>query len=249
MSRIKSTENPLTLSLGKPRDKQLKRTEDPLPKTGYVNWLLVGNKGSGKSTIILNALHHKDAYKGFFDSIFIVSPTAGRDDKFKKLVKENKHYTECTPAVVEEIMDEIQEWNDDFKKEQDALKKKEGKDFVPEPAPHHLIIFDDCIADLPKSSQRSIINRLYTCNRHYKTSIWTASQKLKAINPLIRTNCDLLSLWRVESNTEKKGILDEFSIPEEVYDYATEQANSFLHVSLFSGKPIFFKKFDRIVIE
>ena len=36
---------------------------------------------------------------------------------------------------------------------------------------------------------------------------------------------------------------------EKVYDFATSEPNSFLHVSFSGNKPIFFKKFDRIILE
>jgi hypothetical protein len=34
-----------------------------------------------------------------------------------------------------------------------------------------------------------------------------------------------------------------------LYDFATDKDNSFLHISFFGGKPIFFNRFDKIILE
>lgn len=251
MSSLTCEENKLSAICGA-RDHQLTRTSTPLPKTGYLNYILCGSKGSGKSTLILNLLHNKEAYRNFFDRIYIVSPTAKRDAKYDKLLREVEHYDECTSENIIEIMENIKEFNDDFKEKEKERKqqcKEDGVKYDKPKDPHHLIIFDDCIHMLPKSNQKSIVNELFTCNRHYKTSVWTATQKMKSVNPLIRNQCDLLSLWRINNNTEKKGILDEYDISEAIFDFATDEINSFLHVNMFGGRPVFFKKFNKIVIK
>jgi hypothetical protein len=221
-------------------DHQIKRSDDPLPKTGYIQHLIIGQKGSGKSTFIINMLKHKDAYRKFFDNIFLISPTAKNDNKFDKLIKEldkvGNYYTECNEENVNEVLNKVLEFNDSFDEEEEKRK------------PHSLLILDDCIHDLPKGQQKSIINNIFTTNRHRKLSIWVASQKLKAISTLIRNQADLLTIWRTNEKVEREGIIDTWSIPEEIYDFATADPNSYLHVSFFAGKPIYFKKLDRIIV-
>lgn len=232
-------------------DSQVKRSEDPLPKDSehggpYIQWLLVAQKGLGKSTTLLNSMLHKDAYRKHFNNIFLFSPTAKNDDKFNKLVddlEEKGHYfTDCSEENIEKVIEEIQAFNEEY-----AHKKRRGKN--KDRKANNLIVFDDCLHDLPKSSQKSVINRLFTTNRHLKTSIFTTTQKYNKLNSIIRSQADILSIWRNPQKLEREAIMKDYDIPEPVYDFATEKPNDFLHVSFFAGKPIYFKKFDKIIFE
>jgi len=51
----------------------------------------------------------------------------------------------------------------------------------------------------------------------------------------------------INDKLEKKAILESWDIPEDIYNYATSEPHEFLHVSYFNGKPLYFKKFDRII--
>jgi hypothetical protein len=99
-------------------------------------------KGSGKSTFVLNLLRKKEMYRRHFNNIFLVSPTAQRDDKFQKLCDElkqnNNCYDECTAENLNEIRERVEKFNDDFLS--DEKNKKKGK------KPHNLLILDDCIS-------------------------------------------------------------------------------------------------------
>jgi hypothetical protein len=222
-------------------DNQVIKTDDPLPK-GNIIWHINGGKGSGKSTMILQVLKSKNGYKKFFDNIFLVSPTASRDPKFDKLCEEldrdDKCFDECNDNVVTEIMERLTKFNDEFDEDR---------------PPHNLVIFDDCLAYLPKSTQKSEFNRLITTSRHLKTSVWILTQKYNKVNPLIRDNTDMLSIFKTNNKQEFDSIKDNLNVDdklfEKVYDFATSEPNSFLHVSFSGNKPIFFKKFDRIILE
>jgi hypothetical protein len=225
-------------------DNQVVRSDDPLPKQDIV-WIINGGKGSGKSTMALNVLKSKNGYKKWFDNIFLVSPTAQRDPKFNKLCEEldrdGKCYSTCDDETIDAIISKLMEFNDGF----DSSKE--------ERRPHSLVIFDDCLAFLPKSTQKSSFNRLITTSRHLNTSVWILTQKYNKVNPLIRANMDLLSFFRTNNKLEFKTLEDDVNVDEQelktIYDFATEQPNSFLHISFFGGKPNFFKKFDKIILE
>ena len=223
-------------------DNQIIRSDDPLPKQDIV-WIINGGKGSGKSSMILSVLKSKNGYKKFYDNIYLVSPTASRDTKFNKLIeeldKDNKYFSTCDNETIEDIINKLKEFNENF----DESNRQ----------PRNLVIFDDCLASLPKSTQRSPFNLLITTSRHLKTSVWILTQKYNKVNPLIRANMDMLSFFRSNNKLEFKTLEDDVNVDEKelkiLYDFATDKPNSFLHISFFSGKPIFFNRFDKIILE
>ena len=63
----------------------------------------------------------------------------------------------------------------------------------------------------------------------------------------------MLSFFRSNNKLEFKTLEDDVNVDEKelkiLYDFATDKPNSFLHISFFSGKPIFFNRFDKIILE
>lgn len=234
--------NKISKSLNK-LDNQVIKSNEPLPKQDII-WIVSGGKGSGKSTMVLNVLKNKNAYKGFYDNIILVSPTAMRDKKFDKLreelEEEDKYFSNCDDETIEEIMSKLQQFNDNFDEEEEGRK------------PHNLIIFDDCLSSLPKSTQKSKFNELITTSRHLKTSVWILVQKFNKVNPLIRDQADLLSIFKTNNKQELQTIEDSLNIDKkqfnDLYTFATYEPNSFLHISFFGGQPKFYKRFDEIII-
>jgi energy-coupling factor transporter ATP-binding protein EcfA2 len=178
-------------------DQQLKRTDDPLPIGQDLIWLIAGGKGSGKSTLILNLLMNPNSpYKKHFDTIWLCSPTARRDPKFEPLINELDNSGRVFDGLDNDVAEAIEEQLKDFNAEV-ALKNKKRKK---KKTPHHLVILDDCLFAMPRSQdKRSAVNRVFTTSRHLKTSIWCLVQKYNAINPLIRNQADLVSLFRTRS--------------------------------------------------
>ena len=226
-------------------DHQIKYSDSPLPQSYFI-WLIVGMKGTGKSTIILNVLKNKKSpYYKHFDNIYFVSSTAKRDNKFDKLIEdleeEDKFYNECNEENLNEIVNKIQEFNDTTD--------------IPKSDIHNLIILDDCVHQLPSSTQKnSALNKIITQCRHLKTSVIIVSQQFLKINPLIRNNTDLISFFKTYKIKEYQALEDLLNIDKDklkiYYDFATKDGNNnFLHISLFGGSnPLFFKKFDKIEI-
>ena len=151
-----------------PFDKQVIRSDEPLPNT-HLTYIISGMKGSGKSTLLLNLLKRKSSpYYRWFDNIILFSPTANKDAKFEKLVKEldteGKVFTELDDENLQKAFDIIQNFNDDFDEKEEKRK------------PHNLIIMDDCIHMMKGSQSKSLLNELFTTSRHKKTSLWVCTQ-------------------------------------------------------------------------
>jgi hypothetical protein len=278
MLRIKEQKSPLTEDL-MPLDGQVKMTEEPLPSSGNHSWIIAGRKGSGKSTLLIRSIISKkspwNAGKAF-DNVFLCSQSAHRDDKFSDLVEELEQaghfHTTFNQQILDDIIEEIKEFNDQYKEDmmewdlhqkQDGKgyytrvvgKTREGKDIIRKIykkrlMPRHLLILDDVLNLLPKSTQNSRINDLYTNHRHSKLSIITTTQVYNKLNTVIRRNADMLSLFRTENAGEYDAMEGDWEVEKgtfrTLYDYATKAPNSFLHLQLCGPRPIFFSRFNRI---
>ena len=228
-----------------PFDKQLTRSDDPLPKT-HLTYIISGMKGSGKSTLLLNLLKRKSSpYYRWFDNIILFSPTANKDQKFEKLVNEldaeGKAFTELDDENLEKAFDLIGKFNDNFDEKEEKRKA------------HNLIIMDDCIHMMKGSQSKSLLNELFTTSRHKKCSLWVCTQKYNKLPTLLRTNTDCISYFRNNNKADFKTLEDDLNIDpkllEQVYEFATAEPNSFLHINMFNGKAKFYKKFDLIKME
>jgi diketogulonate reductase-like aldo/keto reductase len=63
--------------------------------------------------------------------------------------------------------------------------------------PEFDIIFYDCIHQLPSNRKRNMaFNKLMTTNRHYNTSVFILSQRLNELNPLVRSQADVISYYK-----------------------------------------------------
>lgn len=117
--------------------------------------------------------------------------------------------------------------------------------------PRHLLILDDVVNDLPKSTQKSKINALFCNHRHKKLCIITVSQIYNKINPIIRRGANMLSVFRTDNKAEYEALENDLAVERDrfkkIYDFATDKLNSFLHIQLCGARPIYFKKFDRII--
>jgi hypothetical protein len=278
---LKTIHNPLSDDIA-PLDSQVVISEDPLPKVGSHSWLICGKPGTGKSTLLLGALTSKRSNwyaRKSFDNVYLCSPSARRDPKFDDMVSElsseGKYHDTFNENILNGILDEIDEFNDQYRhdvEEWNRHKKNDekpyytremGKDrngkiiikkiFVERELPRHLLVLDDVVNLLPKSTQTSKINDLYCNHRHKKLSIITVSQVYNKMNPIIRRGSNMLSVFHTDNKKEYEAIENDLSVDNDmfksIYDFATDKMNSFLHIQLCGARPLYFKKFDRIVSE
>lgn len=243
---FKLEHNKLTDNM-KALDKQIGDVNEPIPKQtkAYIH-IISGKKGTGKSSLLLNLLKtpvKQGGLKKHFDTIYLISPTSKGDKKFSKLVEEleqdERYFEECNEQNLNTIVSKIKEYNDE-NEDDDGLR--------------HAIILDDCIADLPKATEGSILNKIVSIARHMKTSIIILVQKYIGVNNLIRRNTDIISFFRTDNKKEFKSLADDVNTDENklkmLYDFAMQdnKPNDFLHINLLATPVIYYKKFDKIII-
>lgn len=221
----------------------------PFPKSNFL-YLIVGGIGSGKTTTALRLLKIPKENGGFrkaFHRIYIVSPTAKYDNKWDRLVNEvdseGNYYTECNDETIGEIIEKIEGYNEEFKEEHKGQKGK---------SPNNLVIIDDCVDSLTKR-KKSKLDKLILTLRHLKTTVFLMSQKLNSIPTLIRAQARCITFFPTINKREEHTFFNEINIDEELFkkimDFCcTGDDHPFLHTKLGEGKPIFFKKYDRILL-
>ena len=221
-----------------PLDNTFNASDDPLLRNNNsIVYVISGRRGSGKSTLCIQLMSHKKAYRKRFTNVFLISPTAESDKKFKKLVEELKEedfphfYDTLNEENIEEILNFIRRDNDENDKKN-----------------LHCLILDDVVLDLPKSKS-SLINRIVITSRHLNLTIIIVTQKYNAIPTIIRNNMDLCSFFPSLNNHEIKTFQEDLNIDKDIfnaiYDYCCDESNSFMHANLV-GLPKFYRKFEPI---
>ena len=220
----------------------------PFPKSNFL-YLIVGGVGSGKTSLGLGLLKIKKEDGGFrkaFQRIYVVSPTARYDPKWDKLIQEvdeeGNYYTECNDEVIGEIIEKLEESNEVWKETHDKGEK-----------PSSLVIIDDCVDSFSKR-QKNKLNKLVLTLRHLKTSVWIMTQKLNAVPQLIRAQARCISFFPTLNRREEETLINEINIDDMLFKRLITFAGDgsdhpFLHIKLGEGKPVFFRKFDRIKIQ
>jgi len=220
-----------------PLDNTFNASDDPLLLNNNSSvYVINGRRGSGKSSLVLNLLNSKLAFRKRFENIFLISPTAESDKKFSKLVKElkedDKFYDALNESNIEEIINFVKADNEENNKKH-----------------LHCLILDDVVLDLPKSKS-SLINRIVITSRHLNITIVVVTQKYNAIPTIIRSNMDLCSFFPSLNNHEIKTFQDDLNIDKDifnaVYEYCCDETNSFMHVNLLGARPKFYRKFELV---
>lgn len=216
----------------------------PFPKSHFL-YLIVGGIGSGKTTTALRLLKiNKDdgGFRKLYNTIYVVSPTARYDDKWDKLIQEvdqdGNYYQECNDDTIGEIIDKIEMSNEEYK-ERDKV-------------PSSLVIIDDCV-DAFSKKKKSKLDKLILTLRHLKTTVFIMSQKLNAIPTLIRAQARCITFFPTINKREEETLYNEINVDEDLFkqimDFcSTGDDHPFLHIKLGEGRPIFFRKYNRILL-
>jgi hypothetical protein len=230
-----------------PLDNQKDMAKHPLPMKPC-NVAIVGKAGCGKSSLILNLITKKGSpwYK-HFDLIFLVSPTARGDPKFSNLLEDledqDQYYDTLDNDVLQDIIDKMDAYTEEREKKRSGKKKRD---------PAYLIIYDDVI-HLLKGKKSRLVDMLVTQNRHRKlTNVFLLQKWNTYMSPLIRSNLGCIAMFYTGNEKELSSFIEEMSDNEKkvrkLYEYATLEPYSFLWVNQYGARPVYYKKFDEIIV-
>ena len=198
--------------------------------------VISGKSGSGKSTLLANLIKDPRFYgpspkkpNGWFDKIFLFSPTANGDDVQKSLGIDKKYvFTDLdeAPELLELILNS----------QQKKLDKGEGAHTVDQFA----IIFDDVIGDTTFMNQRAFTRCFYQV-RHVNCTTFICTQHFKRVPKVCRLQANFVFFFQ-GSASEVEIVTEEFAPPEytkkefaRLVNDASSKKYSFLTINMKVG--------------
>jgi hypothetical protein len=181
-----------------------------------------GSSGSGKSTLLLNLLTRPEMFRGYFNAIYLFSPTGDSDDLFKHLKLNKKNiFTDMNPDDLADILEK-----------QRAIIKKKGID----KAPRILFIFED-VQGSKKFMNSKPFTEAFIANRHFGASTWLCGQSFTQTPRRCRLQANNIFYFR-GSGSESDLMIKEYCPPgmrkrnfEQMLDDATKEPYTFMHIN------------------
>ena len=218
---------PIKTSKDKIKQPELAKKENGMliPPLGS-SVIISGKSGSGKSTLLANLLLDKRFYKGWFDKIFLFSPTADGDDIQKSLnIPAQRVFTDLDEAP--EMLEAI------IKSQKKAIAAKSA-----DKVRQYAIIFDDVIGDTKFMNSKTFAQCFYQV-RHVCCTTFICTQHFKRVPRVCRLQANFIFYFR-GSQSELQTLVEEFSPPwmskddfaEQVVFRATSEDYSFLTINM-----------------
>lgn len=194
--------------------------------------IMSGKSGCGKSTLLANLLLDARFYgpseqkpKGWFDKIFLFSPTANGDDIQKSLGIDKKYvFTDLDEAA--ELLDMI------LDTQQKKLDKADGADKVPQ----YAIIFDDVIGNTRFMNEKAFTRCFYQV-RHVNCTTFICTQHFRKVPKVCRLQANFVFFFQ-GSAAEVEIVTEEYAPPMytkkefmQLVNDATSQRYSFLTIN------------------
>lgn len=169
--------------------------------------VISGKSGSGKSTLLANLLIDGRFYgkspekpNGWFDKIFLFSPTANGDDIQRSLQIPKKHvFTDLDEAP--ELLEVI------LSSQQEKLDKASGADTVEQ----FCIIFDDIIGHTRFMNEKAFTQCFYQV-RHVNCTTFICTQHFRRVPKICRLQANFVFFFQ-GSAAEVDMITEEFAPP------------------------------------
>jgi len=218
----------------------------PLMDTSHF-YIISGASGSGKSNLIVNLLKsnkttkdkkHKKSYRNAFDNIILVSPSAHtiKDSPLENISDDQKF-----GSISEEVFELVDSMTDD------AIQENK----------HTLLILDDISSQLRMKENEKILNQLIKNRRHLNLSIWIVTHKSTDASPALRSNANLIFLFRPKTTREIDTIQSEYmmmpkSRADEIMNAAYKDRYDFLLIdtSLRTGSDFrYFRNYSELIFK
>lgn len=195
----------------------------PVPFSGF----LIANKGSGKTTAIVNLIEmYQDRFEfKAFDKIFVISGSINSDKKWqflmnKKIIKKKDCLNDFNYEVIADFWKNVCERNGDI---ENCDKKS------------YLMIFDD-VADKFPTGKENVLKSFCYNHRHPFVSFLLVSQSFKEVPTYARNNPSFWMIYRPDNaseidkiSEEVRGVLNKNEF-KKILIKATEKKHSFLMV-------------------
>jgi hypothetical protein len=220
--------------------------------------VVAGPSGCGKTMLIVSMitdLYRKKDGHSVFKRIYVFSPSVHVDPCWKPVAKfvseelkvdskEQWAWDHYDPGALQSLIDD--------QREIIAVAKEKGLKKL-----FNVLIVVDDFADNPQFSRReALLHGLFTRGRHAFISTIVATQKFRAISPIVRVNATALCIFRLRSEQELLAIVEEISAvyPKDtiiqLIRRATDQPYSFLYVDLAAKRPdqMFWLRFEKRLV-
>lgn len=213
-----------------------------IPQLG-ASVIINGKSGSGKSTLLANYITGPQFYgkspekpKGWFDEIFLFSPTASGDDVQQALgIKKSHVYTDLDEAP--ELINVILE-------SQKAKLDGGGKAHK---VPQYAVVFDDVIGETNFMNTKAFLQTFYMV-RHRNCTTFICSQHYKKIPKVCRLQASFIHFF-AGSAAEVEQVVDDFAPPlysknefRDLVNSATRGSHSFLTICMKVGWDLRFRR-------
>jgi len=227
-------------------DSKCRSVAAPLMQTSHF-YIISGASGSGKSNLIVNLLKsnkttkdnkHKKSYRNMFNNIILVSPSAHtiKDSPLENISDDQKF-----DSISDEVFDLVDLMTED--------SVEENK--------HTLLILDDVSSQLRMKENEKRLNQLIKNRRHLNLSIWIVTHKVTDASPALRSNANLIFLFKPKTTREINTIQEEYmmmskSQAESLMNAAYKDRYDFLllDTSLRTGSDFrYFRNYNELLID
>jgi hypothetical protein len=193
--------------------------------------LFIGKTLAGKTNLVANLLTRKEFLRDYFNLIFIFTPNADSDPKYKLIQKKNKSSKVfLEPTFNEQNIEKIIK----FCKVKNKQLHEEGSEPL-----RSLVLVDDFADDHKIMNSRALAS-LFTRGRHQLISSWVLTQYYKAIPPIIRGNTEHFIIWQlpeleIEKIAEERAIgrVSKKIVRNMLLKLDDLPPYSFLHINLY----------------
>ena len=209
-----------------------KQIEPPLPSKHFF-MAIAGSAGSGKTSMMVNLITSKQAYKRVYHAVHVIMPSHSVASlKSNVFRKHDKVYDELDYETLDGILEQVME---------DA-----------EDGYQSLLVMDDVTASLKDKEVQKLMKNAIFLRRHYHLSIVVLVQSYNSMPLPIRKTISHLVMFKPRNKREYSSIFDELIFLDKetshaLVRYVFDRPYRFLYVDVENNA--FHKDYDRILIK